>query len=113
MCEVSGHGDGDGHEGEGEVDGLGAVATVRLALTHVRVVLLEDGLVTVVLVFDVTAATDDAFVTTNVLEDFSADCVVLIVCRAFFQELFSLQLPDSALLLRLEPHRVGALGLRL
>ena len=44
VCEVSGDGGGDGHEGEGDVDGLGAVAAVSLALTHQRVVLLEDGL---------------------------------------------------------------------
>ncbi len=44
MGEVGSHGDGGRHEGEGEVDGLGAVAAVRLALAHVGVVLLENGL---------------------------------------------------------------------
>jgi hypothetical protein len=44
MSEVSGQGDGDGHEAEGKVDGLGAVAAVLLALADEGVVLLENGL---------------------------------------------------------------------
>ena len=44
MSEVGSHGHGGGHDGEGKADGLGAVAAVLLALAHVGVVLLKDGL---------------------------------------------------------------------
>ena len=44
MSEVGSQGHGGGHDGEGKADGLGAVAAVLLALAHVGVVLLKDGL---------------------------------------------------------------------
>ena len=65
VCEVAGQGHGDGHESEREVDGLSTVAPVSLALAHEGVVLLEDGLVAIVLVLDVSAASDDSLVSTN------------------------------------------------
>jgi len=111
--EVGSHGDGGRHEGEGEVDGLGAVAAVRLALAHVGVVLLENGLVTLGLVLDVAAASDDPLVTSDVLVDLPADGVILVVGGAILEELLSLEFSDAALLLGLEPHGIRALSLSL
>ena len=44
MCVVCGKSNSEGHKAKGHADGLGAVATIFLALTHKGVVLLKNGL---------------------------------------------------------------------
>ena len=44
VCVVCGKSNSEGHKAEGHADGLGAVATIFLALAHKGVVLLKNGL---------------------------------------------------------------------
>jgi len=101
-----GHQEGGHRRQAGHAEHGGRVAPVFVvALTHVGVVLFQDGGVAVLLVPLPATAADHTFVASHVLVDLSAE-ILLAVCRALLEELSGFGLVRVTL----EKEGVPALG---
>ena len=77
--------DQGGSEGRCRGAPWGAIAAVLEALTHVGVVLLQDSLVAIILVFFESAGPDDPDVAPHILVDLATDGVVFTVRRTILE----------------------------
>lgn len=93
LVEEVGEGNGGNDSYYGKAQHGGRVAAILKALAHIGVILLQYSGVTVLfLILLPSTASDHTLLTTNVLEDFSAECIFIsIIGGAFRQEFLSLR----------------------
>lgn len=93
LVEEVGEGNGGNDSYYGKAQHGGRVAAILKTLAHIGVILLQYSGVTVLfLILLPSTASDHTLLTTNVLEDFSAECIFIsIIGRAFRQEFLSLR----------------------
>jgi len=89
LVEEVGQGNGGNNSNYRQAQHGGRVAPILKALAHIGVILLQySGVTVLIFILLPSTASDHTLLTTNVLEDFSAECILISIISGTFSKIF-------------------------